>query len=291
MKSIVNYIKESLVLEGGNAVKADPIPAIIAPKVFDEIVERVHAKYKDIDIAALGSLGKKPDDSTTGDIDIAVRIDTKKELNDIVDDCFSDCEINHNTMNTITSIGYKYNIDGYSGIAQIDFMMVKDMNWAKAYFHSPDLKKGESKYKGFVRTTFLNDVISCIPVADAKDEYFEDGKTVKRHWKHTFNTEGIFIQLVDFCGKNGKPVKTVKKLKEFEKFVTNDPLNMVRFIFGDEGTLDDINSAESIWKAIHSKKFNWGNAILASIEEKILTDPKIEGILKLEDFPCKFYKA
>lgn len=292
MKSIVDYIKECLIVEGGNAIQsATEIPAVIAPKIFDEIEKTIHAKYKDLDIAALGSIGKKPDDSTTGDIDIAVRIDNKEDLNKMVDDCFSGCEINYKTMNTITSIGYQYNIDGYKGVAQIDFMMVKNMDWAKAYFHSPNLKLGESKYKGAVRTTFLNDIISCIPVADVKDEYFEDGKTVKRHWKHTFNTEGIFIQLLDWCGKNGKVLKNPNKLKEFEKFVTNDPLNMVRFIFGDLGTMDDINSAESLWSAIHSQKFQWGDEVLAKIEEKIITDPTVADKIDKKDFPCKFYKG
>ena len=293
MKSIKQYIKESLINEGGNAVNANPIPAVIAPKVYDEIEKKVHSisKFKNIDMAALGSIGKKADDQTNGDIDIAVRVDTKDDLNEIVDTCFSDCEINYNTMKTITSFGYKYDIDGYKGIAQVDFMIVQNMNWAKAYYHSPNLKNGESKYKGAARTAALSDIISCIPVPDVKDEYFEDGKTVKKHWKHTFNTEGIFIQLVDFCGKNGKPVKNGKKLKEFEKLITNDPLNMVRFIFGDKGTLDDINSIESLWKAVHdSSKFKWGDDIVANIEKKILEDPMLIDKIDKKDFPTKFYK-
>lgn len=292
MRRLIELIKESLIQEGGNAVKANPIPAIIAPKVYDEIEKKVHSvsKFKDIDMAALGSIGKKADDQTNGDIDVAVKVDTKDELNEIVDTCFSDCEINYNTMKTITSFGYPYNIDGYKGIAQVDFMIVKKMDWAKAYYHSPNLKTGESKYKGVVRTTLLNDIISCIPVKDAKDEYFEDGKTVKRHWKHTFNTEGIFIQLVDFCGKNGKPVKNGKKLKEFEKLVTNDPINMIKFIFGDNGDIKDINSAESLWEAIHdTNKFSWGDEVLKNIEEKFINDPKIVDKIDKNDFPCKFY--
>lgn len=294
MKRLIEFIKENLnINEGGNAVNANPIPAIIAPKVYDEIEKKVHSisKFKNIDIAALGSIGKKADDQTNGDIDIAVKVDSKEELNEIVDTCFSDCEINYNTMKTITSFGYPYNIDGYKGIAQVDFMIVKNMDWAKAYFHSPNLKTGESKYKGVVRTTLLNDIISCIPVKDAKDEYFEDGVTVKRHWKHTFNTEGIFIQLVDYCGKNGKPVKNGKKLKEFEKLVTNDPINMVKFIFGDNGDIKDINSAESLWDAIHNNnKFSWGDTILKNIEEKFINDPQVVDKINKEDFPCTLYK-
>lgn len=292
MKHLITYIKEALVVEGGNAVKADPIPAVIAPKVYDEIEKKVHSisKFKDIDMAALGSIGKKADDQTNGDIDVAIKVETKDELNEIVDTCFGDCEINYNTMKTITSFGYPYNIDGYKGIAQVDFMIVKKMDWAKAYYHSPNLKTGESKYKGAVRTAALSCVISCLPVPDVKDEYFEDGTTVKKHWKHTFNTEGVFIQLIDYCGKNGKPVKNGKKIKEFEKLVTNDPTNLVRFIFGDNGTIEDINSIESIWKAIHDpKKFNWGDDVLAAIEKKIIEDPGLEGKLNKEDFPCKFY--
>ncbi len=292
MKHLIAYIKESLIIEGGNAVKADPIPAIVAPKVYDEIEKKVHSvsKFKNIDMAALGSIGKKADDQTNGDIDVAVRVDTKDELNEIVDTCFGDCEINYNTMKTITSFGYPYNIDGYKGIAQVDFMIVQNMDWAKAYYHSPNLKTGESKYKGVVRTTLLNDIVSCIPVKDAKDEYFEDGVTVKKHWKHTFNTEGIFIQLVDFCGKNGKPVKNGKKLKEFEKLVTNDPTNLVKFLFGDNGDIKDINSVESLWEAIHDKKkFAWGDDVVKNIEEKFINDPQTKDKINVKDFPCKFY--
>ena len=261
MKTLRQYILEHLIInEGGNAIESNPIPAVIAPKIYDEIENIINQNIP-------------------------------SEVNTIVDTCFSDCEINYNTMKTITSIGYKYDIDGYKGIAQIDFMIVKNMDWAKAYYHSPNLKTGESKYKGMVRTTLLNDIISCLPVKDVKDEYFEDGVTVKRHWKHTFNTEGIFIQLVDYCGKNGKPVKNGKKLKEFEKFITNDPLNMVRFVFGDKGEISDINSAESLWKAVHDEsKFTWGKDVIKNIEEKFINDPTVKDKINVEDFPCKYYE-
>ena len=75
MKHLFTFIKESLnIFEGGNAVKSNPIPAVIAPKVYDEIEKKVHSisKFKDIDMAALGSIGKKADDQTNGDIDVAL---------------------------------------------------------------------------------------------------------------------------------------------------------------------------------------------------------------------------
>lgn len=293
--SLKNYIQEHLINEGGNAVESQRIPAIIAPKIYEEIEQTVRSvsKFKSLKMAPLGSIGKKNDDDTTGDIDIAIEVKTKDELNEIIDTCFSDCEINLHTMSTISSFGYKYDIDGYKGIAQIDFMIVKNIDWAKFRYHSPNFRLKESKYKGGARNIMLVDVISLIPVKDVQDEYFEDGVTVKRHWKYTFNTEGIFLQLVDYCGKNGKPIKNGKKLKEFEQLITNDPQNFVRFVFGDEGTLADVNSAESVWAALHDpKKFKWGKDVVEKIEEKVYNDKSMQEFnFDPKDFPCQYYNV
>lgn len=276
---------------GGYAVKSSPIIAYIAEEIYKEIEKRIHEedKFKDIDMCVLGSIGKKKDNDTNGDIDIAIKIDSKEKLNEIVDTCFSNCEINYNTMKTITSIGYPYTFGNFKGIAQVDFMMVKDMEWAKIYYHSPNYKKNESKYKGAVRTAILSDVISCIGVPDLVSELFKDGSP-KRIWKHTLNSEGIFIQLVDYCGKNGNRLKNGKKLKEYEKLVTNTSKGIIDFLFTDKGSIDDLNSAESIWKAIHDEdKFKYSLGIVKSIEEKVWNDKNLIGIIYSEDFPCKYY--
>jgi len=277
----------------GNAIKCNPIPSKVAPKIYDEIYQKVISRFK-VDMIPLGSIGKKKDIQTNGDIDIAIRIESKDRLNEIVDTCFGDCEINHNTMYSITSFGYPYNIDDYKGIAQVDFMIVKDLDWANFRYHSPNYKNDESKYKGGARNCMLCDIVASIPVEGKKDEYFEDGITIKRHWKHTYNTEGIFIQLVDFCGKNGQPIKNGKKIKECEKLLTNDPKVAINFIFGDNGKIEDANSVESIWKAIHDpNKFKYGDDILEKIEEKVYKDKSLEefGLDLTNDFPCNFYKS
>ena len=67
---------------------------------------------------------------------------------------------------------------------------------------------------------------------------------------------------------------------------------MVKFIFGDTGTLADINSIESIWKAIHDpKKFTWGDDVVEAIEKKILEDKNLQDKIDKKDFPTKFYKG
>lgn len=267
MKSLVQFIKESLINEGGNAVTANPIPAYITPLLYKEIEDAILKENPDIKMVPLGSVGKKNDDQFNGDIDIAIKIDNKEELNKLIDKVFPDLEKNPNTTSSIVSISYPYNKEGQSGNAQVDFMIVKDIDFAKFFYHSPDFKKNESKFKGATRAKMLSIIVSCIPVEDVKDEYFEDGKTVKKHWKYTFNTEGVFKQLLDYTGKKG-PLKNPKKVKEFEKLIYNDPENCVKFIFGDNGKIEDCNSAESLWKAVHDKnKFKFQD-VVKKIEDR-----------------------
>lgn len=267
MKSLVQFIKESLINEGGNAVTANPIPAYITPLLYKEIEDSILKENPDIKMVPLGSVGKKNDDQFNGDIDIAIKLDNKKELSELIDKVFPNLEKNPNTTPTIVSISYPYNKEGKTGNAQVDFMIVKDIDFAKFFYHSPNFKNNESKFKGATRAKMLSIIVSCIPVEDAKDEYFEDGKTVKKHWKYTFNTEGVFRQLLDYTGKKG-PLKNPKKIKEFEKLIVNDPDNCIKFIFGDNGKIEDCNSAESLWKAVHDKnKFKFQD-VVSKIEDR-----------------------
>ena len=267
MKSLIQFIKESLINEGGNAVTANPIPAYITPLLYKEVEDAILKENPDIKMVPLGSVGKKNDNQFNGDIDIAIKLDNKKELSELIDKVFPDLEKNPNTTPSIVSISYPYNKEGKSGNAQVDFMIVKDIDFAKFFYHSPDFKKNESKFKGATRAKMLSIIVSCIPVEDAKDEYFEDGKTVKKHWKYTFNTEGVFRQLLDYTGKKG-PLKNPKKVKEFEKLIANDPDNCIKFIFGDNGKIEDCNSAESLWKAVHDKnKFKFQD-VVKKIEDR-----------------------
>ena len=72
-------------------------------------------------------------------------------------------------------------------------------------------------------------------------------------------------------------------------------MNVMRFVFG-ENDVDPkwFNSAEALWKAIHSDKWPWGDKVLENVEKRFymeyVNDPKCEAPVKAEDFPCKFYK-
>ena len=261
MKNLTQFIIESLkIFEGGNAVTANPIPAKIAPKVYKE-VETALLKYDNsLKLAPLGSLGKKKDDDFNGDIDIAIEI-TRPELEEIIKNVFDGYEVNWKTMGDIISISYPYNIDGYSGNAQVDFMIVKNLEWAKWRFDSPNLKTGESKYKAAAKVRLLAIIVAEIPVTDENVEYFDDNVTIRKAYKYTFNNDGIVKQLLDYTGKKG-PLKNPKKIKEFEKFISNNPKEVMKFIFGDNAKESDFKSAESLWKAIHDpNKFKYQDVV------------------------------
>ena len=141
MKSLVQFIKESLINEGGNAVTANPIPAYITPLLYKEIEDTILKENPDIKMVPLGSVGKKNNDQFNGDIDIAIKLDSKKELSELIDKVFPDLEKNLNTTPSIVSISYPYNKEGKTGNAQVDFMIVKDIDFAKFFYHSANFKK------------------------------------------------------------------------------------------------------------------------------------------------------
>jgi len=294
MKKLVEYILEQLVSESGHAVQSNPIPAYITPLVYKEIEDKVHAWKKSTKIAPLGSIGKKADDQFNGDIDIAIDIPNRDELLAMVKEVFPECELNPMTTPKIVSIGYPYDKEGQKGIAQVDFMFTNNIDWAKWRFSSPDLKNGESKYKAAPKVYLIQHIVSSIPVKDMKDEYFEDGVTVKRHWRYAFNQEGVFKQLEDYTGKKG-PLKNPKKIKELEELVANDPDNVMRFIFGDKFDPKDFNSVEALWKALHSDKWPWGDEALGKAEKRFYEEyiygkGAEECAVDPKDFPCTVYK-
>lgn len=289
MKKLSQYIIESLnIYEGGNAVTANPIPAKIAPKVYKEVEDKLLKYDSSIKIAPLGSLGKKKDEDFNGDIDVAVEID-RPTLEDIIKHVFDGYEVNWKTMGDIISISYPYNIDGYSGNAQVDFMIVKNLKWAKWRFDSPNLKTGESKYKAASKVRLLAIIIAEIPVENNKIEYFDDNVTIRKKYKYTFNTEGVFKQLLDYTGKKG-PLKNPKKIKEFEELISNNPEDVMKFVFGQNAKESDFKSVESLWKAIHDPfKFKY-QEVVPIIEDRFYKEV-IDGdpSLKLDknDFPKK----
>ena len=68
--------------------KCKPILSEVAPQVQEQIIEELKNTYKDIVCVPLGSVGKKPLNEYNGDIDIAVKCKTIKDLEKIIKTTF-----------------------------------------------------------------------------------------------------------------------------------------------------------------------------------------------------------
>lgn len=291
MKSFIQFIRESIlestIQESGNAIKnVSKIPPRDAVNIYNEIESLILSKIPNAKMCPLGSLGKKRDDQTHGDIDIAYLSSDVKEVNDMIQKVFAPLmpdqvtEINPRTTASTASIGWLF--DG--GIAQIDFMSVTDLDWARFRYDSPDFRNFESDFKGGVRCVLLRCIIGAIPVENNTIEYFEDGVTVKSKYKYTMNDNGLFKQFISYAGKNG-PLKNPKKDKSLEQFITYNPKEIMEFVFGGNARPEDFKTAESLWKAFHDKsKFPYDDKVVKEIEDRFYKEELEPSGLTIADF-------
>ena len=282
----------------GHAVNCNRIKMRYAEQAYQEIKEKIKNKYPNLVFDAIGSLGKKNPDDETGDIDIAVVIDSKVSLCSIIEDSlYNITEINMNTTPKVMSIGYLYeNNEIENCIIQVDFMIVKNLSWAKWRFQSPDLKNGESKYKADPKVFLMQYMISALPL-DMPITYFEDGVTIKTKYKYTLNQEGLFIHKLNYEGKRGKPIKNPSR--EVYKFITDNPYKVTEYLFplyDSDPDYDDetFHCVEKLWKSLHQYYNNESDkdylyAVEKRFYEEYVDNPKSECKLDKNDFICKYY--
>lgn len=246
MKGLYQFI-----LEGGHAVTASPIPAEMSMPIYKEIeaklLETAHTLQGHI--AVLGSVGKKKAGDYNGDIDVAIEFN-RHQFEEILKKTFPDAEYAKASMPNIISINYPYDYKGYTSYAQVDFMIVDDLEWALFVYTSPDFTIDESHYKAAIRNHLLSIMISEVPTGEA-DQVNDKGE-VETRWKHSLNFAfGVTKQFLDYRGRNGL-LKNPKKVKEFEQVVTKNKKEFIELLF-DGGKDEDFKSLETLWKALHTK--------------------------------------
>lgn len=251
MKSLVLFIQESLqrhIYEGGFSVKnASPIPGDKAKEVADKIISIIKDKFG-CKCIPLGSTGKKRKDQESGDIDIALEKDWGESMDvlhfiqDDMDNVSSFGNINDQLMTM--NFGYEWEP---GKIVQVDFMFTDDIEFAEFVFHSPDFRYNESKYKGMYQSTLLIATAKAVPVDNEQngDDYW---------WEYSFTQkDGLKVVKKTNVGKNGKPIKTPKKIEE--KLVTKKIPEILKIILGDKATKEDCISFESLMDYLASDKF------------------------------------
>jgi len=238
-----------------------------------------------IDAAVIGSYGKKPPEMTSGDVDVAISADVVAAKNGLPlnnKDLLTFVDKTLKAKGYETSVGWGFNqvsvsvqIPGTKDFGQVDLMLSTSLDWSKFMYHSPDFTKAESKYKGLYRNILLMSVIS---ESSSKVEKEFEGETEEYSAYVVRLDKGIFKVRKSFMGKSGKLVKTAKLLKEYDKFITNTPEEVVKLAFGENVVPGDIGTFESIWAKVMAKDF-----IHKELREKIIK--KFHSGLSKSGFP------
>ena len=201
MKSITQYIKESLITEGGHSVEGvSPIRGDLASVVANEIISKISKEFN-CQCAALGSTGKKSKEQTSGDIDIALELpwEDKDKVLDFIKKEFSDSkEGNIVSSLHVFNIGYKYDEDGEEKYVQVDFMFVENIEFAKFCYHSPSFINNESHFKGAWRTQLMMSVINSLDVNDVFPGKYKNEKFTSDDYDGSYVGEDKIIYRILF---------------------------------------------------------------------------------------------
>lgn len=203
--------------------------------------------YHNVDYTTLGSYGKTH--GTMGDLDIAVlKPSLGKDPFDKVKEALDELGLEYKEAPGLEQISFLSPND-----VQVDLMFSDNLQWSKFAYHSPDLVSGESKYSGAVRSELMRSVVS----ESSRNvlETNEDGEAMLVESRVVRMPYGLFSTRRSFHGKT-KRLKKPKLLREYDRFITNDPQTFVRTVLGtDRFYPTDFNSFEYIWKIIHSNHF------------------------------------
>lgn len=266
MKHLIEYIKECLIVEGGNAVNGTPMTQTQAKSVFEDVANKLLPKLgcfeKGTDYEALGSFGKKYENQTSGDIDIAVSIEAIAShfgipLDDVEDKITSVCEeenLQYNYGKGIHVISIAWLIPGTEMYGQVDLMPSDNMEYTKWMYHAPDMTKAESKYKGLFRNQLI---MAIIKYADQKVLSKNEQDEVMEYERYALRlNSGIARTVRSHVGKKGR-LKNPKAIKELEKHVTNVPKEIVELAFGEGTKVKDTMTFESCYKLFMKDSFPW----------------------------------
>ena len=261
-----------LILEGGAAVNGRRILQSEVPAIIDKVDEILSGlglvRGEDWDV--VGSAGKKKAEDTSGDIDICIKKDKMKEVLGSGDgrmDVFNDLG------NHLEGLGYdRYAVQpGFSQVSfgmpindaddvvQVDFMLVRNLEWSKFTQSSPDYTKDESKYKGHVRNVLMMCIVKYCFKRTTKKVTLDDDTVVDGETENFVIrlTDGLYKTRKNWFGKKGDSmVKTANLMHEYDELITDTPQGLIDLLFND-GTIEDFLSFETLFDAFMSDRFKF----------------------------------
>ena len=263
---------ENLILEGGAAVNGRRILQSEVPVIIDKVDEILSGlglvKGEDWDI--VGSAGKKKAEDTSGDIDICIKKDRMKEVlgsgdgtKDVYNDFGSHLEslgYDRCVVQTgFSQVSFGMPINDVDDIVQVDFMLVRNLEWSKFTQSSPDYTKDESKYKGHVRNVLMMCIVKYCFKRTTKRVTLDDDTVVDGETENYVIrlTDGLYKTRKHSFGKNFDTiVKTRTLMHEYDELITDTPQGLIDLLFND-GTLDDFLSFETLYDAFMSDRFKF----------------------------------
>ena len=255
---------ESTTLNEGGAAIPDSkrITVEEGQEVFNWVKENVLPKFgvTPNDVEIIGSFGKKRKGEDHGDLDIVIDSNVLSQKNgleqeprallDFMEGILQGMGIQTYKMVGLREISTGIKIPGTEDIAQVDFMLTPSLDWSRFIYHNPNLEKGESQYKGGYRNALLMAVIS----ESKKEVVHDDDEGKEFDYDVVRLPAGIWRTRKTFRGKRG-PLKTGKIMREFDKFITTNPQEVVELAVGKGFDPSSIDNFERLWFLIHHPDF------------------------------------
>jgi hypothetical protein len=265
----------SFISEGGNAIKSSSrINQENVASTVKSIQEKLLPKFKlkTTDTSMLGSTGKKLPGGSSGDIDLALSIqslmknnnlETTKDIFDFIakESASLSHEIKDMRQMGLISIAWPIaNDDGKQDglFVQLDLMVVDSIDWATWAYYSP--AEWESPWKGLYRNEILYAIAKFMDYKVLKTAMNKEGVEVDAEWERNFFDlgKGLLKGAQSAMGKTGitKTVKTLDKV-----LVDNNPDDTVKMMFGPNFTAHTNLTWEDTFKNIMSPDFVYKNKL------------------------------
>ena len=262
----------NLILEGGAAVNGRRILQSEVPSIIEKVDEILSGlglvRGEDWDM--VGSAGKKKAEDTSGDIDICIKKDRMKEVLGSGD---GRMDVYNDLGNYLEGLGYDRYIvqQGFSQVSfgmpindaddiiQVDFMLVRNLEWSKFTQASPDYTKDESKYKGHVRNVLMMCIVKYCFKRTTKRVTLDDDSVVDGETENFVIrlTDGLYKTRKNWFGKKGDSmVKTANLMHEYDELITDTPQGLIDLLFND-GSIEDFLSFETLYDAFMSDRFKF----------------------------------
>lgn len=268
---------------GGNAIKNSvPVQARNARKIALNIKESIQ-NYFNVPTAILGSVMKKSDDMYCGDIDIAIQLPwTDNNVEQVKQYGLEHLPVNEVVVSHgLKLVSYGYEDNNTNLVHQVDIMFTENIKYSEFMYYSPDYTKNESRFKGLYRTNLLIICAGNIPLDKNiysntyyTNEDFEGKYTgeLKEFYKYTLTYDnGLELRKKSTLGKTRmcKKAYTISKEK-----ITDNIMQILTLIFGDNIDYNMSTSYENIIKMLYSPDYKYGSEVRNNILKEFLLDPR-----------------